>query len=260
MLRKRIIVCLDVDGARVVKGTRFQQLRHVGDPVALARRYEKEGADEVVFLDISASNEGRRTVLQVVQQTAECLFVPLTVGGGIRELEDISNALRAGADKVSINTAIVARPELITAAAKRFGSQCIVASIDAVFDHATGAAGSYLVFTHGGRQPTELDAVEWARECAARGAGEILLTSIDRDGSRIGFELQLTRRVVKAVKVPVVASGGAGNPDHFVDVFRDAHVDAALAAGIFHDDSCPITEVKATVAAAGIPVRRSEPR
>src|SRR3954451_6784441 len=201
MLTRRLVVCLDVKGGRVVKGTQFVQLRDVGDPVALASRYEREGADEVVFLDISASAEERGTLLDVARRTAECLFVPLTIGGGIRTVEDVGRALRSGADKVSINSAAVVRPEILTESAERFGSQCVVASIDAKRD-----GDSWRVYTRGGSTRTELDAVEWARAWAAHGAGEIMLTSIDRDGTRAGYDLELTRAVIAAVDVPVIAS------------------------------------------------------
>src|SRR5215207_4069588 len=217
MLTRRVVVCLDVKGGRVVKGTQFVQLRDVGDPVELATRYEREGADEIVFLDISASAEERGTLLDVARRTAERLFVPLTIGGGIRSADDVGRALRAGADKVSVNSAAVERPEVLTESARRFGSQCVVASIDA-----KAAGGGYEVFTRGGRTPTGLDAVAWARECVRRGAGEILLTSIDRDGARTGYDVALTRAVADAVDVPVIASGGAGTAEHV----REAIVDA----------------------------------
>lgn len=284
MLRKRIIVCLDVKDGRVVKGTSFENLRDVGDPVALAQRYEAEGADEIVFLDISASAEGRRTLLDVVSRTAQSLFIPLTVGGGINEVADIALALRAGADKVSINTAGVKRPELIGEASVRFGKQCIVASIDARLEKrqielVTRTEGSqttnpttpaaaqvpvstgswFRVFTHGGRTATELDAIAWARQCAASGAGEVLVTSIDQDGRRHGYDLELTARIVEAVNVPVIASGGAGTPEHMRDVFLLAGADAALAAGIFHDGVATVRQVKQLLAAAGIPVRLENP-
>jgi cyclase len=250
VLTRRLIVCLDVDAGRVVKGVSFKSLRDVGDPVELATRYEQEGADEIVFLDISASAEGRGTVLSVVRRTAEHLFIPLTLGGGIRGEDDVGVALRAGADKVSINTAGVARPEVYTECARRFGSQCIVASIDAKRD-ATG----WRVYTHGGRVRTERDAVEWARECAQRGAGEILLTSIDQDGVRTGYDLQLTRAVADAVEVPVIASGGAGKAAHLVEALRDGGADAVLVAGILHDGLTTVKELKATLSREGIPLR-----
>jgi imidazole glycerol-phosphate synthase subunit HisF len=273
MLRKRVIVCLDVRDGRVVKGTSFEELRDVGDPVELAQRYEREGADEIVFLDISASAEGRRTLLDTVRRTAENLFIPLTVGGGINDVSDVALALRAGADKVSINTAAVTRPELITEAAQRFGSQCIVASIDARLERrqielmahpeapAPAPAGPapsatwFRVFTHGARTATELDAIEWARRCAELGAGEILITSIDQDGRRGGYDLELTARVAEAVSVPVIASGGAGSADHVRDAFLLAGADAALLAGILHDGVTTVGALKSYLASAGIPVR-----
>jgi cyclase len=243
-MMRRIVVCLDVDGGRVVKGVRFQALRDIGDPAELAERYEAQGADEIVFLDISASAEGRATLLDTARRTAERLFVPLTIGGGIRSVDDIARTLRAGADKVSINSAAVARPTLLTEAAEQFGSQCVVASIDAKDGQ---------VYTHGGRTPTTLDAIEWARTCVEHGAGEILLTSIERDGSREGYDLELTRAVTGAVSVPVVASGGAGGPEDVADVLADA--DAALVAGIVHDGITTVGEIKAAVTRAGIPCR-----
>lgn len=275
MLRKRVIVCLDVRDGRVVKGVSFQGLRDMGDPVELSERYQAEGADEIVFLDISATNEGRGTLLDVVRRTAERLFVPLTVGGGINTVEDIEGALRAGADKISINTAAVGRPELIAQCSQRFGAQCIVASIDARLERrqvevamrtdqnsATVSGHTepedlrwFRVFTHGGHTATDLDAVAWAEQCAQLGAGEILITSIDQDGRRSGYDLELTGRIVEAVTVPVIASGGAGTPQHFVDAFKLAGADAALAAGMFHDGSTTVAQVKAALAAAGVPIR-----
>jgi imidazole glycerol-phosphate synthase subunit HisF len=272
MLRKRVIVCLDVRDGRVVKGINFEGLRDVGNPVELAQRYEQEGADEVVFLDISASTEGRRTLLDTVRRTAENLFIPLTVGGGINDVSDVALALRAGADKVSVNTAAVTRPELIAEASQRFGSQCIVASIDArverrkieLMAHAetpsrqaaeSASASWFRVFTHGGRNATELDAVEWARRCADLGAGEILITSIDQDGRRRGYDLELTARVAEAVGVPVIASGGAGEPEHVRDAFLLAGADAALLAGILHDGLTTVGALKTFLAESGIPVR-----
>lgn len=278
MLRKRIIVCLDVRDGRVVKGTSFEDLRDVGDPVELAARYEREGADEIVFLDVSASAEGRRVLLDTVRRTAEQLFIPLTVGGGINDISDIGLALRAGADKVSINTAAVTNPELLTEASQRFGSQCIVASVDARVERRqieimtrpegaaaeiTGAAAPqhwFRVFTHGGRTATQLDAVLWTKQCAELGAGEILITSIDQDGQRAGYDLELTARVVEAVSVPVIASGGAGRPEHVRDAFLLAGADAALVAGIFHDASLTVGEVKRMLQQAGIPIRVAEPK
>jgi len=249
MLSRRIVVCLDVQGGRVVKGTQFVNLRDVGDPVILATRYEAEGADEVVFLDIAASAEDRATLLDVARRTAEQLFVPLTLGGGIRSADDVGRALRAGADKVSINSAAVQRPEVLTEAAARFGAQCVVASIDAKRD-----GNAWRVYVKGGRERTELDAVAWAQECVARGAGEILLTSIDRDGARTGYDVELTRAVSRAVAVPVVASGGAGSATDVCDALR-AGAEAALVAGILHDGVTTVHAIKDAVAAAGLPVR-----
>jgi cyclase len=272
MLCKRVIVCLDVRDGRVVKGVSFESLRDVGDPVELAARYQREGADEIVFLDISAAAEGRRTLLDVVRRTAEQLFIPLTVGGGITELDDIDAALRAGADKVSVNTAAVQKPELLVQASQRFGAQCIVASVDARVERrqaeisVRSEAGQlqleqshsgmwYRVFTHGGRTPTDLDATEWAKQCVSLGAGEVLVTSIDQDGQRSGYDLELTGRIAEAVSVPVIASGGAGSPEHVVSAFKLAGADAALVAGMFHDGSYTVAQVKEELARAGIPVR-----
>lgn len=253
MLRKRVIVCLDVREGRVVKGVRFTGLRDVGDPVELAARYEAEGADEIVFLDISASAEGRSTLLDVVRRTAERLFIPLTVGGGISGVEDVASALRAGADKVSVNTAAVRRPEIFAEAAARFGRQCVVASIDARRD-ASGLSG-YRAATHGGAVMTDLNAVEWAVRSAELGAGEILLTSIDADGRRAGYDLGLTRRVADAVGVPVVASGGAGTADDLRDAFVVGRADAALVAGILHDGLTTVGSLKESLLASGILIR-----
>jgi len=249
MLSRRIVVCLDVQGGRVVKGTGFVNLRDVGDPVALATRYEAEGADEVVFLDIAASAEDRATLLDVARRTAEQLFVPLTIGGGIRSADDVGRALRAGADKVSINSAAVRRPEVLREAAERFGAQCVVASLDARRD-----ADGWRVYVKGGRERTELDAVAWAQECVSHGAGEILLTSIDRDGARTGYDVELTYAVASAVTVPVIASGGAGSAAHVCDALA-AGADAALLAGILHDGLTTVRAVKRAVADAGLPVR-----
>jgi cyclase len=252
VLTRRIVVCLDVKGGRVVKGVQFEELRDVGDPVQLAARYEREGADEMVFLDISASAEERATLWDVARRTAERLFIPLTIGGGIREVGDVGRALRSGADKVSVNTAAVEHPELLTEAARRFGSQCVVASIDAKWSAKTAG---WEVYVRGGRQPTGLDAVAWAVECVRRGAGEILLTSIDRDGARTGYDLALTAAVATRVAVPVVASGGAGSAGHVGDVLADGGADAALVAGILHDRHTTVGEIKRALAARGIPVR-----
>jgi cyclase len=261
VLRKRIVVCLDVRDGEVVKGVQFKGLRKVGDPVELAARYQVEGADEVVFLDISASLEGRQTMLEVVRRTAERLFVPLTVGGGIQDVDDVGEALRAGADKISINTAAVQRPQLITASADRFGRQCVVASIDARLERSADSSilpSGYRVCTHGGSVDTDLDAIAWARECAARGAGEILLTAVHCDGERSGYDLALTRKVVDSVSVPVVASGGAGRVEHLRAVLVEARADAALVAGIFHDGHSSVAEVKRRLAEANVPVREVE--
>jgi len=252
MLAKRIIPCLDVDGGRVVKGVRFQEIRDAGDPVEIARRYDEAGADEVVFLDITASHEGRDTIVEVVEQVAAEVFIPLTVGGGVRNSDDVRRLLRAGADKVAINTAAVKDPEVVTQAAQRFGSQCIVVAIDA---KAVGQ-GEWHVFTHGGRTDTGIDAVAWAKEVVARGAGEILLTSMDRDGTKDGFDLALTRAVAEAVSVPVIASGGVGTLEHLVEGVRDGGADAVLAASIFHFGEHSVSEAKEAMAAAGIEVRQ----
>ncbi len=251
-LAKRIVVCLDVDHGRVVKGVKFQDLRHVGDPAELARRYEAEGADEVVFLDISASHEGRETLLDTVRRTAESLFVPLTVGGGIRTPQDMRAALNAGADKVAVNTAALERPQLIADCSQRFGAQCVVVAVDA--KRQPGPAPRWSVFTHGGRRDTGRDAVAWARQAAALGAGEILLTSMDADGTREGYDLELTRAVAAAVSIPVVASGGCGRASHMADAFQ-AGADAALAASLFHDRQATVAEAKVQVSQAGWPVR-----
>ncbi|MEO7455947.1 MAG: imidazole glycerol phosphate synthase subunit HisF [Gemmatimonadaceae bacterium] len=250
MLTRRLVVCLDVEGGRVVKGTRFVNLRDVGDPVELATRYEREGADEIVFLDISASAEDRGNLLEVARRTAEQLFVPLTLGGGIRTAADVGRALRAGADKVSVNSAAIRRPEMLTESADRFGAQCVVASIDAKRD-----GDRWRVFVKGGRESTGIDAVEWAAECVSRGAGEILLTSIDRDGVRAGYDLELTRAVSAAVNVPVVASGGAGSARDVCEVLENGGADAALVAGILHDGVTTVGELKRAMTSAGLPVR-----
>jgi len=251
MLKARIIPCLDVKDGRVVKGVNFVDLVDAGDPVEQARVYDAAGADELTFLDITASHENRDTIYDVVRRTAEQVFMPLTVGGGVRTVEDIRKLLLAGADKVSINTAAVHRPAFVREAAEKFGSQCIVVAVDA---KATGP-GRWEVFTHGGRKPTGLDAVDWARHMAELGAGEILLTSMDRDGTRIGFDLALTRAVSDAVPVPVIASGGVGTLDHLVDGVVDGHASAVLAASIFHFGTYSIGAAKAHMAAAGIPIR-----
>jgi cyclase len=253
MLAKRIIPCLDVDNGRVVKGVRFVEIKDAGDPVEIARRYDQEGADEITFLDITASADNRDTMAHVVEQVAGEVFIPLTVGGGIRTLEDIRRMLNAGADKVSINTAAVFRPEFVREAAERFGSQCIVVAIDA--KQVSDNPKRWEIFTHGGRKPTGLDAIEWARRMVAYGAGEILLTSMDRDGTRQGFDLELTRAISEAVSVPVIASGGVGNLQHLADGIIEGKADAVLAASIFHFAEYTIREAKEYMAARGIEVR-----
>jgi cyclase len=247
-----VIPCLDVDAGRVVKGVNFVGLRDAGDPVELAARYDTEGADEVVFLDITASSDARDTMVDVVARTADQVFIPLTVGGGVRQVDDARKLLRAGADKVGVNTSAVQRPELISELAKEFGSQCVVVPIDA---RRRGDGGGFEVFTHGGRTPTGLDAVEWAVEAERRGAGEILLTSMDRDGTRDGFDIELTRAVVDATNIPVIASGGVGNLDHLVEGAIEGGADAVLAASIFHFGEFSVAEAKARLAAAGVAVR-----
>jgi len=253
MLSRRIIPCLDVTAGRVVKGVRFQELRDAGDPVECARAYDKQGADELVFLDITASSDNRRIMHEVVAATAEHCFMPLTVGGGLRSVGDIEAMLKAGADKVSLNTAAIRAPDLIRAASDRFGAQCIVLAIYA--KHEPGPEPRWRVYTHGGRNPTELDAVEWARTAVSLGAGEILLTSMDRDGTQAGYDLELTRRVSDAVEVPVIASGGAGRLEHFADVLEEGHASAVLAASLFHFGTFTVPQVKDFLAARGVPVR-----
>jgi cyclase len=253
----RVIPCLDVDAGRVVKGIRFVDLFDAGDPVELAARYDAQGADELVFLDITASSDRRGTMVEVVARTAEQVFIPLTVGGGVRSVEDARRLLRAGADKVALNTAAVDRPTLVTDIAAEFGAQCVVVAIDARRrpDHPDGGEPRWEVFTHGGRTPTGLDAVAWAERCASLGAGEILLTSMDRDGTRDGFDLALTRRVSDRCPVPLIASGGVGELDHLVEGAQAGAADAVLAASIFHLGEFTIAEAKAHLAAAGVPVR-----
>ena len=251
MLAKRIIPCLDVRDGRVVKGVNFVNIRDAGDPVELARFYSDQGADEIVFLDITATSDGRATVADVVERTAEQVFVPLTVGGGIRTLEDFRQLLRAGADKISINSSAVQDPTLIFRAAERFGSQCVVLAIDA----RRRPEGSYEVVVAGGRTPTGLDAVEWARRGEALGAGEILLTSMDADGTKAGFDLEMTRAVTQAVSIPVIASGGCGSLEHFAQVFAETDCDAALAASLFHFGELTVPQVKEYLRKRKIPVR-----
>ncbi|NLE30150.1 MAG: imidazole glycerol phosphate synthase subunit HisF [Phycisphaerae bacterium] len=258
MLARRIIPCLDVNKGRVVKGINFLNLRDAGDPVEVARRYEQAGADELVFLDITASHEGRDIILDVVRSTAQQIFMPLTVGGGIRTIEDIRRLLNAGADKVSINTAAVKDPELVTAASRRFGRQCIVVNIDPKRVYDSGKE-VWEVHINGGRVRTGLEAVVWAKEMERRGAGEIVLTSMDADGTQNGYDLPMTRAVSEAVDIPVVASGGAGSPQHILEVLTEGKADASLAASIFHYETHPIGEVKQILAEHHVPVRIVEP-
>lgn len=251
MLTKRVIPCLDVTDGRVVKGTNFVGLRDAGDPVECAIEYNRQGADELVFLDITASSDGRDTMVDVVRRTAGHCFMPVTVGGGIRTVEDMRKMLTSGADKVSINSSAVNDPDLISRGAKLFGRQCIVVAIDAKRND----AGGWTVYTHGGRTPTELDAIDWAREVESRGAGEILLTSMDADGTKNGYDIALTRALSSAVNIPVIASGGAGNAQHMVDVLAEGKADAVLAASIFHFGETTVAEVKGLLKNAGVPVR-----
>ena len=250
MLARRVIPCLDVDNGRVVKGTQFVDLRDAGDPAELAARYNQDMADELVFLDITASHETRPILLDAVRRTADSVFIPLTVGGGIRSLDDMEALLRAGADKVSLNTSVLHDPALISRGAERFGEQCMVVAIDARRE-----GEGWGVYTHGGRNPAGRDAVAWAREAVDRGAGEILLTSMDRDGTRAGYDIALTRAVCDAVSVPVIASGGAGEPEHLREVLTDGHADAALAASIFHFDAYPVPQTKRYLRDSGVAVR-----
>jgi imidazoleglycerol phosphate synthase, cyclase subunit len=250
MLAKRIIPCLDIKDGRVVKGVNFINLRDAGDPVEQARIYDEQGADELVFLDISATHEGRKTTLELVGRVAETVFMPLTVGGGIREVQDMRNLLLAGADKVSVNSAAVKRPELLSEGAARFGAQCIVLAIDA-----RHTESSWQVYINGGRVPTGIDAVEWALRGVELGAGEILLTSMDADGTLAGYDLELTRKIAEAVSVPVIASGGAGTPSHFAEVLTEGKADAALAASLFHDGKLKIPDLKRDLQNRNVPVR-----
>ena len=252
-LAKRVIPCLDVDAGRVVKGVRFVDIRDAGDPIEIARRYDEQGADEITFLDITASSDERDTIVHVVEAVAAEVFIPLTVGGGIRSVDDVRRMLKAGADKVGINTAAVQNPSLVRDASLRFGSQCIVVAIDA--RAVTNANECWEVYTHGGRNPTGIDAVEWAQQMAEAGAGEILLTSMDRDGTRLGYDVKLTKAVADAVSIPVIASGGVGSLDHLVDGIRLGHADAVLAASIFHFGEHSVDEAKRCMQAAGIEVR-----
>jgi len=252
-LAKRIIPCLDVDNGRVVKGVQFVDIRDAGDPVEIARRYDEQGADELTFLDITASHEDRETMVHVVEEVAGQVFIPLTVGGGIRKVEDIRRMLNAGADKVAINTAAVHNPEFVKEAAEKFGSQCIVVAIDA--KQVSDKPKRWEIFTHGGRKPTGIDAIAWARKMVDYGAGEILLTSMDRDGTKKGFDLDLTHAISEAVSVPVIASGGVGNLEHLVEGIKQGHADAVLAASIFHFAEYTIGEAKQHMAACGIEVR-----
>ena len=252
MLAKRVIPCLDVTDGRVVKGTKFLNLRDAGDPVEYAKMYDAQGADELVFLDITASSDGRATMVSVVERTAEQCFMPLTVGGGIRSVEDFRIMLRAGADKVSVNTSALQRPSLISEGAEAFGSQCVVVAVDAKRD----GPGKWRVYTHGGRKPTERDAIEWVREAERLGAGEILLTSMDADGTCGGYDLGLTKAVSEAVQIPVIASGGAGELEHLADVLESGKADAVLAASIFHFGKHTVAEAKSHLSSRGLPVRR----
>ncbi len=254
-LAKRIIPCLDVDDGRVVKGVKFVDIRDAGDPVEVARRYNEAGADEITFLDITASHEDRDTTLEMVERMASQVFIPLTVGGGVRTIQDIRNLLNAGADKVGINSAAVKKPEFVREAAERFGSQCIVVAIDAKKVSGESEANRWEIFTHGGRNPTGIDAVEWARRMTDYGAGEILLTSMDRDGTKNGFDIALTRAISDAVPVPVIASGGVGNLQHLVDGVIQGGADAVLAASIFHFGEYSIAEAKQYMHSAGIEMR-----
>ncbi|MDL4839569.1 imidazole glycerol phosphate synthase subunit HisF [Aquibacillus rhizosphaerae] len=252
MIVKRIIPCLDVKEGKVVKGTNFVSLRELGDPVAMASLYSKHGADEIIFLDISATNEGRQTMVDIVKDTAENVFVPFTVGGGVRTIDDVTRLLKAGADKVGMNSAAVANPELITESSLRFGAQCIVVAIDA-----KRFEDGWHVMTHGGSKDSGIDAIEWAKTAEQKGAGEILLTSVDTDGVKDGFDIELTKTVVDAVRIPVIASGGCGTPEHFSEVFEKTDVSAALAASIFHEETFSIRQVKDSCKKQGVNIREA---
>ncbi|WP_186577340.1 imidazole glycerol phosphate synthase subunit HisF [Aquibacillus kalidii] len=252
MIVKRIIPCLDVKEGKVVKGTNFVSLRELGDPVEMASLYSKEGADEIIFLDISATNEGRQTMVDIVRETAENVFVPFTVGGGVRTIDDVTRLLKAGADKVGMNSAAVANPNLIAESSNRFGAQCIVVAIDAKKFN-----DGWHVMTHGGSKDTGIDAIEWAKTAEQKGAGEILLTSVDTDGVKDGFDIELTQAVVDAVRIPVIASGGCGEPEHFSEVFEKTDVSAALAASIFHEGTFSIKQVKQSCAQQGVDIREA---
>lgn len=254
-LAKRIIPCLDVDNGRVVKGVKFVEIRDAGDPVEIAQRYDQEGADEITFLDITASSDDRETMVHVVEQVASEVFIPLTVGGGIRKVDDIRRMLNAGADKVAINTAAVFNPDFVKEASQKVGSQCIVVAIDAKAVYEPGETPKWEIFTHGGRKPTGIDAIEWAKKMESYGAGEILLTSMDRDGTKIGFDLALTAAVSDAITIPLIASGGVGNLDHLVEGVIDGKADAVLAASIFHFGEYSIGQAKAYLTERGVPVR-----
>ncbi|WP_018933997.1 imidazole glycerol phosphate synthase subunit HisF [Gracilibacillus lacisalsi] len=252
MIAKRIIPCLDVKEGKVVKGTNFVGLRELGDPVEMASNYSKDGADEIIFLDISATNEGRQTMIDIVRRTAEQVYVPFTVGGGVRTIEDVNRLLKAGADKVGMNSAAVNNPQLITESSDRFGAQCTVVAIDA-----KRVGDKWHVMTHGGSKDTGMDAIEWAKEAESRGAGEILLTSVDTDGVKDGFDLALTEAVVSAVRIPVIASGGVGKPEHFPEVFNQTDVSAGLAASIFHESTFTVKQVKEVCTEQGVNIREA---
>lgn len=260
MLAKRLIPCLDVENGRVVKGVNFVDIKDAGDPVEVSKRYNDQGADEITFLDITATSDGRDTTYHTVELIAKSIFIPLTVGGGVRKIEDIRNLLNAGADKVGINSAAITNPDLVNDAAARFGNQCIVVSIDAKRVTKPDGSMGFEIFTHGGRKATGIDAIEWAKQMTARGAGELLVTSMDGDGTRRGYDLELTRTIADSVNIPVIASGGVGNLQHLADGVTLGGADAVLAASIFHFGDYTISEAKAFMAAQGIPMRLVEPR